>query len=122
ENEEARALAGEVKPAAEEAEPSEPDEAPVGPARLSVVASPERDESPDDLSDPLDLSDLPTERPIRDLMREVPAEPAAEPDHTTTPLPVVSRRPRRGQRHGRDDRRHREPELWTEEPAERDDR
>ncbi|WP_162606697.1 septation protein SepH [Jiangella asiatica] len=114
EDDNARSIAG-VLPAdaptpTEESAP----EAPTGPARLSVVGSPAREEEDEGPQLPSFLTAPSGAPPVRGLVRDVeePEEPADEVE-TTTPIPTASRRgTRRSARGGRPERRRREPDLF----------
>jgi hypothetical protein len=120
----ARLVSGEPRP---EPEPvADEAETPASPPRLSVVA-----QSSDDDALPEQPSDIPdvavSSEPISALVRS--ADPVEEPfddgrddeENPTTPIEPVARRPRRTGRYGRPERRRREPELWSDQPADDED-
>ncbi|NED97561.1 DUF3071 domain-containing protein [Phytoactinopolyspora alkaliphila] len=125
----ARLVSGEPRPEPEPA-PEEPD-APAGPPRLSVVAEAPEDETPDDAFDSAPLPEAMTtaqvsDEPVSALLRSTaPVENDADDDpndeNPTTPIEPVARRPRRTGRYGRPERRRREPELWSDQPADDED-
>ncbi|PSL03714.1 Protein of unknown function (DUF3071) [Haloactinopolyspora alba] len=99
-----------------DADPTDEPEQPAGP-RLAVVESPVEDEPE---VDPLSVVPPPVAAPVHELARR--AEQAHDDDTDDTQpdqgtASPAARRSRRNQRNARADRRRREPELWSDPPA-----
>ncbi|AYY13500.1 DUF3071 domain-containing protein [Actinobacteria bacterium YIM 96077] len=118
----ARIVAGEPRSEVEpEPEPA-PQEPEAGPARLSVVPPPEEPEPEAPAARDRHDTEQEPHAPVTALVPpEHPAQPADDDDAAQVePMEPAARRSRRSNRYSRPERRRRDPELWSHEPAEQE--